>query len=49
MKEKLKETREILENLKPYQELDYIIYYLREICLRQQDEIEMLYEIIKRM
>ena len=49
MQTHFKETREIFENIKTYQHIDYIIDYLREICLRQQDEIEMLYEIIKRM
>ena len=49
MQTHFKETREILEDITKWQHVDNIISSLKEVCLKQQDEIEMLYEIIKRM
>ena len=49
MEEHFKETREILEDITKWQHIDNIISRLKEVCLKQQDEIEMLYEIIKRI
>lgn len=49
MQEHFKETRKVIDDITKWQHIDNVLTCLKEVCIRQQEEIEMLYEIIKRM